>query len=137
MASGHDLDAGAPAVSELREKRVQLGLGEIVAARVRDEGDSAACAYPAHRVTEGGPAVRDEAGVAFNEHGLEHALYVRRASRLHQVAREMRAADEAGVLGVDLRSCETVGNAGRGERLAPFFPPRRPAFPDRPQPRRA
>src|SRR5256714_15515754 len=31
MASGHDLDAGAPTVPELREKRVQLALGEIVA----------------------------------------------------------------------------------------------------------
>src|SRR2546428_1596429 len=52
MASGHDLDAGAPRVPELREKRVQLGLGEIVAARVRDDGDSAACAYPADGVPE-------------------------------------------------------------------------------------
>src|SRR3979490_616103 len=106
MASGHDLDAGAPAVSELREKRVQLGLGEIVAARVRDDGDSAACAYPAHRVTEGGPAVGDEAGLAFHEVALEHALHVRRASRLHQVARAMRAGGEAGGLGVDLPSRE-------------------------------
>src|SRR6267154_2405519 len=111
MASGHDLDAGAPAVPELREKRAQLGLGEIVAARVRDHGDSAACAYPAHGVPEGGPPVRDEARLALHEVMLEHALHVRRASRFHQMAREMRAADEAGILGVSLRPGEAVGNA--------------------------
>src|SRR5206468_6189372 len=111
MASRHDLDSDAAAVPELREKRVQLGPGEIVAARVRDDGDSAACAYPAHGVPERSPAVRNEAGLAFHEVALEHALHVRRASRLHQVAREMRAADEAGVLGIGLRPCEAVGNA--------------------------
>src|SRR5437667_10857363 len=55
VASGHDLDSGAPAVLELREKRVQLGLGKVVAARVRDDGDSAACADPADGVPEQGP----------------------------------------------------------------------------------
>jgi len=50
VASGQDLDSGAPAVLELRKKRVQLGLGKIVAARVRDDGESAACADPAHGV---------------------------------------------------------------------------------------
>src|SRR5438093_2296535 len=50
VASGHDLDPGAPAVPELRKERAQLGLGKVVAARVRDDGDSAACADPAHGV---------------------------------------------------------------------------------------
>src|SRR5713226_5462092 len=50
VASGHDLDSGAAAVPELRKKRVQLGLGKIVATRVRDDSDSAACADPAHGV---------------------------------------------------------------------------------------
>src|SRR6266850_166624 len=36
VASGHDLDSLAPPVPELREKRMQLGPGEIVATRVRD-----------------------------------------------------------------------------------------------------
>src|SRR5437016_1427340 len=102
MASGHDLDADAAAVPEFREKRMQPGPGEIVAARVRDDGDSAACAYPAHGVPERGPPVRDEAGLSLHEVMLEHALHVRRASCLHQVAREMRAADEAGVVRVSL-----------------------------------
>src|SRR6266705_301758 len=131
MASGHDLDSGASGVLELREKRMQLGLGEIVATRVRDDGDSAACADTAHGVPERGPLVRDEAGFAFHEVALEHALYVPRAPGSHQVALEMRAADEAGVLGVGLRPCEAVGNAYRGERFAHFLRPRRAAFPDR------
>src|SRR5256885_30101 len=134
MAAGHDLDAGAPAVPELREKRAQLGLGEIVAAGVRDDGDSPACAYPADGVPERGPPVRDEAGLAFHEVMLEHALYVRRSTRLHEVAREMRAADEARVLRVSLRPCEGVGNAGRGERFAHFLRPSCAAFTDRFEP---
>src|SRR2546425_3527255 len=111
MASGHDLDSCASAVPELAKKRMQLGLGKLVATRVRNDGDSAACADPAHGVPERGPLVRDEAGFALHEVALEHALYVRRAPGFHQVAREMRAADEAGVLGVGLRPCEAAGNA--------------------------
>src|SRR6266496_1623504 len=124
MASGHHLDSGAPGVPELREKRVQLGLGKLVAARVRDDGDSAACAYPAPGLPERGPLVRYETGLAFHEIALKHALHVRRAARFHQVAREMRAADEARVLGVSLRPREAVGNTGRGERFAHFLRPR-------------
>src|SRR6267378_3292215 len=103
MASCHDLDSVAPVVPELPEKRVQLGSGKLVAARGCDNGDSAARADPAHGVPERGPLVRYESGLAFHEVALKHALHVRRAARLHQMAREVRAADEAGVLGVSLR----------------------------------
>src|SRR5712671_2756037 len=114
MASGHDFDSCASAVPELAKKRMQLGLGKLVAARVCNDGDSAACADPAHGVPERGPLVRDEAGFAFHEVTLKHALDVRRAARLHQVTCEVRAADEARVLGVSLRPSEAVGNAGSG-----------------------
>src|SRR5258708_4444987 len=123
MAPGHHLDSGAPGVPELREKRVQLGPGEIVAARVRDDGDSAACAYPAHGVPERGPLVRHEAGLAFHEVALKHALYVRRAARFHEVACEMRAADQARVLCIDPRPPEAVRDASRSASFAQFLPP--------------
>src|SRR5437899_12943488 len=116
MASGHDLDSGAPGVLELRKERVQLGLRKLVATRVRDDGDSAACADPAHGVPERGPLVRDEAGFAFHEVALEHALYVPRAPGFHQAAREMRAADEAGVLGVGLPARGAGRTAYRRQR---------------------
>src|SRR5260221_13629384 len=128
MASGHLLDSGATVVPELREKRVPLGPGEIVAARVRDDGDSAACAYPAHGLPERGPLVRHEAGLAFHEVALKHALYVRRAARFHEVAREMRAADQARVLCIDPRPREAVGDAGGFECFAHFLRPGCAAF---------
>src|SRR6266705_2485625 len=134
MASGHDLDSGATGVPELRKKRVQLGLGKLVAARVRNDRDSAACADPAHGVSESGPLVRDEAGPAFHEVAPEHALYIRRTARFHQMAREMRTADEVGVLGVSLRPREAAGDPGGFERLAHFLRPRCAAFPDRFEP---
>src|SRR6266536_764528 len=114
VAAGHDLDAGAAAVPELREERMQLGLGKLIAARVCDHRDPAACADPVHGVGERGPLMRDVARLAFHEVALKHALYVRRPARLHQVTREVRAADEAWVLGVNSRPREAAGNAGSG-----------------------
>src|SRR6266571_9567679 len=131
VAAGHDLDAGAAAVPELREKRMQLGLGKLIATRVCDHRDPAACADPAHRVGERGPLMRDIARLAFHEVALKHALYVRCPARLHQVTREVRAADEAWVLGVNSRPREAVWNTGSVERFAHFLRPFCATFPDR------
>ena len=78
--------------------------------------------------------MRDEARLAFHEVALEHALYVRRPARLHQVTREVRAADEARVVGVRLRPRQAVGDSGGFERIAHFLCPPCPAFPDRFEP---
>src|SRR6266513_5612772 len=78
VAYSHDLDYGAAAVPELSEKDLQLGLGKLVATGVRDDCGSAACADPAHGLRERGPLVRDEAGLAFHQIALKHALHVRR-----------------------------------------------------------
>src|SRR5258708_12374575 len=94
MASGHYFDSCASAVPELAKKRMQLGLGKLVAARVRNDGDSAACADPAHGVPERGPLVRDEARLAFHEVALETALDLQRQPRLHQVPRKLRPAHD-------------------------------------------
>src|SRR5438128_1662193 len=131
VAAGHDLDAGAAAIPELREKRMQLGLGKLIAARVCDHRDPAACADPAHGVGERGPLMRDIARLAFHEVALKHTLYVRCPARLHQVTREVRAADEGWVLGVNSRPREAAGNAGSVERFAHFLRPSCAAFPDR------
>src|SRR5258708_33040407 len=131
MASGDDLDSLTPAVPELREKRMQLGLGELVAARVRNDGDSAACAYPAHGVPERGPLVLDETGLAFDEVALKHALHVRRLPGLDEVPCKMGTADKVRVLGVDFRPREGAGDAGGGQRFAHFRRPLRAPFADR------
>src|SRR5258706_9888829 len=114
MASGDDLDSLAPAVPELCKKRMQLGSGELVAARVRNDGDPAACAYPVHGVTERGPLVLDETGLALHQVALTHALYVRCLPRLDEVSCKMGTADQGRVLGVDFRPREADCDARCG-----------------------
>src|SRR5258708_24395792 len=77
VASGDDLDSLASAVPELRKKRMQLGSGELVAARVRNDGDPAACAYPVHGVTERSPLLLNATRLAFHHVALQHALHRR------------------------------------------------------------
>src|SRR5258706_6624787 len=131
VASGDDLDSLAPAVPELRKKRMQLGSGELVAARVRNDGDPAACAYPVHGVTERGPLVLHETGLAFHQVALKHALHVRCLPSLDEVSCKMGTADQVRVLGVDFRPREAAWNAGGGQRFAHFLRPFRAPFPDR------
>src|SRR5258706_8937307 len=84
MASGDDLDSLAPAVPELRKKRMQLGSGELVAARVRNDDDPATSAYPVHCLTERGPLVLHVTGLAFHQLPLKHAFHVPVLPRLNQ-----------------------------------------------------
>src|SRR5712692_6943240 len=131
VAAGHDLDAGAAAVPELREEGLHLGLGKLVAARVCDDGDPAAGADPAHGVGESSPPVLHEAGLVLHQIALKHAFHVRRPAATGEIARKVRAADEVRVLGVALRAGETVRNSGGLERVADLLRAPRAAFPDR------
>src|SRR5712692_6008797 len=110
---------------------MELRLGELVATGVRNDGDSTTCADPAHGVPERGPLMRDIARLAFHEVALKHTLHVRCTARLHQVTREVRAADEGWVLCVNSRPREAVGNTGSVERFAHFLRPSCATFPDR------
>ena len=76
VAAGHDLDAAAAVGLELGEQRVLLGRRELVAGRMRDDGDAAGLADPAHRVAQLRPAVRHVAGLAFGEEAAEDLVRV-------------------------------------------------------------
>ena len=111
MAAGDDLDAAAAVALELGEERVLLGRRELVARRMGDDRDAAGVADPGHGVLQRRPAMRHEAGPAFDEKAAEDLLRVGADAALDQVAREVGARDQVGVADVAQRAFVGAGDA--------------------------
>ena len=91
VAAGHHLDRPAAALLELADQASEFAGAEPVARRMRDHGDAAGVAQPAHRGVERRPAAGHVPGLAARQEMLERVLEVARMSLLHQEAREVRA----------------------------------------------
>lgn len=112
MATGHDFHASTAHVFEAGEQGPFLGSGEPVAAGVRDDGMTARCANPVHRVLQRGPGVFHIAWVPGCEKAAEDFVRVSTNTLFNQKAGEMGARNQRGIASMAAGSSVGVAHGG-------------------------
>ncbi|KAG1233656.1 hypothetical protein G6F68_019035 [Rhizopus microsporus] len=87
MATGVDLDAQPPQLQEFVEQRGELQRGVLIAPRMRDDGDAARAADPAHRFGQGGPLHGHVAGPVVAQVLGENGLHVGAVAGFDEIPR--------------------------------------------------
>src|SRR5690606_6416147 len=120
VRSADDLDAPAAQGAELADQRIERRCTEPIARRMREHRDAAGIDDPADRVAQRRPAVRNEAGLAFDQVAAEYLAQVAANTLLDEEAREVRAADHRRIRHMAKRAFVGALDAGGRELLAHF-----------------
>ena len=109
---------------EFAEQRVLRIHAQFVAPRVGNHGDATCLRDPPHRVAQRGPAVLDEARLAFDQVLAEHLVRAGADAGLYQVAGKVRAGNQLRVAGIVQRALEGILDTDFGQAFGHFVRPR-------------